>query len=162
MKSIGHGITTPKDLTSPEEVWLLILSLMQDVGEKLRFHQKLARGIAIECKDCNFLSKSFQKRLPQPSNCTMTLAKETFLLFRERYLFHNPIRAISVRAIDLERQEGEQLSLFTEKKELRDRVLDLTRDKICLKYGKNSLMPASLLHHSLPDQNDYVPFSAPR
>ena len=158
MKSVGHGITVPADLKKEEEVWNLIFLLSQEIGEKLRFYSKKANGIAIECKDKNFFTKSFQRRLFRPTDCTMTLAKEAFLLFREKYRFSEPIRAITVRAIDLEKTEAEQLSIFLKKEVLRGEVLDRAGDAIRERFGKGAILPASLMNSSLPDHDGYVPF----
>ena len=161
MKSVGHGTTPPKDLSTPEEVWLLILALMQDVGEKLRFHGKKANGIAVECKDRNFSVRSMQKKLLCPTDCTMTLAREAFSLFQAKYYFREPIRSLSVRAIDLERASATQLSLFTEKKELRGETLDRACDRLRGVYGKDIVKNASILSTYIPDEKGYIPFSAP-
>ncbi len=161
MKSIGHGTTPPKDLSTHEEVWRLILALMQDVGEKLRFHGKKANGIAVDCKDRNFSLRSMQKKLLSPTDCTMTLAREAYSLFRAKYSFHQPIRSLSVRAIDLERSDATQLSLFTEKKDLRGETLDRACDRLRSIYGKDIVKNASILSTYVPDEKGYIPFSAP-
>ena len=51
IKSIGHGITTTQDLRKVNEVWPIFLELSQDIGHKLRVHQKCACGIAIHIRD---------------------------------------------------------------------------------------------------------------
>ncbi len=158
MKSVGHGMTVAKDLSTPEEVWTLILALTQEIGEKLRFHGKKARGVAIECKDRFFFTKTLQKRLLLPTDCTMTLAKEAFALFSARYIFREPLRAISVRAIDLEKSEEEQLSIFTEKADLRAARIDEVTDQIHARFGKDSLTCARLMTPIVPDSYGYVPF----
>lgn len=159
MKSISHGLTVAKDLESTEEVWTLILSLSQEIGEKLRFHKKRAQGIALVCKDRNFFTKTLQKRLLLPTDCTMTIATESFALFRERYLFREPLRSVTVRAIDLVREEARQLSLLTEREDLRGERLDRVTDAIRSRFGKSALTPARLLTaESLPDLHGYVPF----
>ena len=160
MKSIGHGITTPQDLTTYDEVWILIYALCQDIGEKLRFHKKMARGVALECKDRNFFVKSLQTRLSEPTDCTITIANAAFALFRKRYLFREPLRSVSVRAIDLEREEFPQLSLFTDPKEIKSQVLDHACDAIRARFGKSAICAASLLSVSLPEEEGYIPFSA--
>ena len=48
VKSIGHGITTVVDLSNEAEVWRVFLELTQDIGHKLRVHQKVAKGVAIK------------------------------------------------------------------------------------------------------------------
>ena len=159
MKSIGHGTTVAKDLETPEEVWTLILALSQEIGEKLRFHKKRAQGIALVCKDRNFFAKTLQKRLLLPTDCTMTLAREAFSLFRERYVFREPLRSVTVRAIDLMREEAQQLSLLTTREDVRAERIDAVTDSIRARFGKAALTPARLLSSEpLPDLHGYVPF----
>lgn len=158
MKSVGHGTTVPRDLETEDQIWNLILLLSQEIGQKLRFYGKKALGVAIECKDKNFFTKGFQRRLSAPTDHTMTIAREAFSLFRERYRFTEPVRSVTVRAIDLIRSEAEQLSIFTQKENLRGQVLDRAGDALCRRFGKSALLPASLLHASLPEHDGYVPF----
>ena len=159
MKSIGHGTTVARDLETAEEVWTLILALCQEIGEKLRFHHKRAQGIAIVCKDRNFFTKTLQKRLVLPTDCTMTLAREAFALFRERYQFREPLRSVTVRAIDLIREEAQQLSLLTAREDVRGERLDQVTDAIRSRFGKDALTCARLLTtEPLPDLHGYVPF----
>jgi len=162
MKSVGRGKTTPKDLKTPEEIWITILSLCQEIGETLRFHRKKAGGIAIECKDRLFFTKTLQKKLLQPTHSTMTLAKEAFSLFRERYVLREPLRSVTVRAIDLENHtEASQLSLFTDKADLREEKLDAVSDRIRKKYGDDAIRSASLVHTSFSHPKEYRPFAGP-
>ena len=159
MKSISHGLTVARDLEQAEEVWTLILALSQEIGEKLRFHKKRAMGVSLVCKDRNFFTKSVQKRLLLPTDCTMTIAREAFALFRERFAFREPLRSVTVRAIDLVREEAQQLSLLTEREDVRAERLDLVTDAIRARFGKNALTPARLLKaEPLPDLHGYVPF----
>lgn len=159
MKSISHGLTVAKDLESPEEVWTLILALSQEIGEKLRFHKKRAQGIGLVCKDRNFFTRSLQKRLILPTDCTMTIATETFSLFRERYTFTEPLRSVTVRAIDLIREEAQQLSLLTQREDVRAERIDRVTDAIRSRFGKDALTCARLLKSEpLPDLHGYVPF----
>lgn len=40
IKSVGHGTTTVKDLTNNDEVWILMLSLTEEISFKLRQNKK--------------------------------------------------------------------------------------------------------------------------
>ncbi len=156
-KSVGRGLTTPKDLETEEEVWTLILALARDVGQKLRAIGMQARGVAIECRTKSLLTSSLQKKLPCPTNTSAVLAKAAFSLFRQRYLFHEPLRSLTVRATDLA-EESTQLSLFTRSEEEREAALDRIGDHLSARFGKNVLTPARLLRQDLPDTADYLPF----
>ena len=158
MKSVGHGLTVSRDLTTSEEVWTLILALCQDVGAKLRLYGFQARGIALECKDKRFFHKTLQKQLTAPTDCTITLAKEAFSLFQGRYEFREPLRSVTVRAISLEPAGGVQLSLFQSTEESRALVLDKVTDSLRNRYGKGAVLPARLLTASTPDFHGYIPF----
>jgi DNA polymerase-4 len=162
IKSIGRGMTVAKDLKEEQEVWLLILRLVQEIGEKLRFHRLMARGIALDCKTADFSHQTLQKQLSAPSDCTMTLAQEAFLLFRERYLFRTPLRSVSVRAISLcPAEEGVQLSLFEDPRSLRLQALDRVSDQIRSRWGAHALTQASLLNHPFSQQQELCSFHAP-
>ena len=159
LQSIGHGFTVPKDLEQREEVWLLILELCQEIGEKLRYHGLRAGGVALDLKTRSLFSASIQKTLPFSTDCTMTLAKEAFRLFQERYAFTEPLRSVTVRAISLsDRSGGVQLSLFSQSEDLRAEKLDRVTDAIRRRWGKGALKNASLLVGQLPDSHGYIPF----
>ncbi len=163
MKSCSHGRTFPKDLKTPEEVWLAILSLTQEIGRKLRFHRKAASGVAITLKDQNFFCKEFQRKLPVPTDSTMAIARAAYSLFREEYPFRKPLRSVSVRAIGLfSTKDGLQLSLFQEKENLRAERIDRVMDSIRSKYGKKAIFQAALLQELPTDsdaEEDYSAFS---
>ena len=57
IKSVGHGITNVEDLEENEQVWPVFLELTQDIGHKLRVHQKCADGVAIHIRDNTLFSK---------------------------------------------------------------------------------------------------------
>ena len=57
IKSVGHGITTVEDLETSEQVWPVLLELTQDIGHKLRVHQKSAEGVAIFVRDNTLQTK---------------------------------------------------------------------------------------------------------
>lgn len=66
IKSVGHGITTVADLEENEQVWPVFLELTQDIGHKLRVHQKCADGVAIHIRDNTLFSKQWQMKLDMP------------------------------------------------------------------------------------------------
>ena len=85
VKSVGHGITTTEDLENSEQVWPVFLELAQDIGHKLRVHQKCADGVAIHIRDNTLFSKQWQTALDMPTQSPMLIAKAAFALFEKRY-----------------------------------------------------------------------------
>ncbi len=146
IKSIGHGITTREDLENSAEVWNVMLSLMQDVGHKLRVYEKNAGGVAIDIRNCELSHKQWQCQLPAATHSTSILAKEAFSLFSRSYRWDFPIRSVTVRAINLSPQScPQQIDLFTDYAEINRReriesVVENIRDR----FGKYAIMPAAL------------------
>lgn len=146
VKSIGHGITTVRDLESNNDVWCVILELIQDIGKKLREYKKYASGIAICIRDNELHFKEWQTKLPQPTNNSLTLAKKAYKLFSENYDWNCDIRSVTVRAINLVSENTpQQIDLFSETQNI-DKMerLDTVVDKLRERYGKDIIKNAVL------------------
>ena len=146
VKSIGHGLTTPQDLENNAEVWNIILSLTQDIGHKLRTMGKKASGVSIYVRDSELQGKQWQCQLTLRTYSTSIIAKEAYQLFERSYSWRLPIRAITVRVINLISQAvPDQIQFFSdplriEKKE----KLETAVEGIRARFGKNSILPATL------------------
>lgn len=141
VKSVGHGITTIEDLENDEQVWPVFLELTQDIGHKLRVHKKCADGVAIHIRDNTLFSKQWQTALDMPTQSPMLIAKAAFTLFEKRYDWRNPIRSVTIQAINLVPQDTpRQVDLFMniEKIEKAER-LDQCIETIRQRFGKNSI-----------------------
>ena len=141
VKSVGHGITTIEDLENDEQVWPVFLELTQDIGHKLRVHKKCADGVAIHIRDNTLFSKQWQTALDMPTQSPMLIAKAAFALFEKRYDWRNPIRSVTIQAINLVPQDTpRQVDLFMniEKIEKAER-LDQCIETIRQRFGKNSI-----------------------
>ena len=146
MKSIGHGITTIRDLENPAEVWCVILSLVQDIGSKLIKYHKKATGISITIKDNQLFSKQWQTKLPFPTQSASELAKNAFELFQNSYVWTNDVRSVTVTAISLTGENDNlQLDLYSDINSIKKREnLDLAVDNIRTRFGKNAIKNAVL------------------
>jgi len=141
VKSVGHGITTIEDLENDEQVWSVFLELTQDIGHKLRVHKKCADGVVIHIRDNTLFSKQWQAALDMPTQSPMLIAKAAFALFEKRYDWRNPIRSVTIQAINLVPQDTpRQVDLFMniEKIEKAER-LDQCIETIRQRFGKNSI-----------------------
>lgn len=153
IKSVGHGITTVKDLETSEQVWLVLLELTQDIGHKLRVHGLSAEGVAIHIRDNTLYTKQWQTKIELPTQSPMIIAKMAFQLFEERYIWRNPIRSITVQAINLVPQDTpRQIGLFMDMEKL-DKLEKLEKciETIRERFGKDSIRNGALY------QNLYLP-----
>ncbi len=159
MKSVGHGITTVQDLENNAEVWNLMLALCQDIGHKLRVYNKNACGVAVYVryvKDKQLGGKQWQCQLTIPTHSAAIIAKKAYELFEKNYRWENTIRAVTVRAINLQSQDiPQQLQFFADPflVEKRER-LETTVEEIRSRFGKYAIQPACLYQNLKMQPND--------
>lgn len=155
-KTVGHGITTLRDLVCSEEVWPVMLELTQDVGHRLYVWGKRATGVAISVRDNLLASKQWQCHLPYPTCSPLGIAREAFALFCRSYEWKHPIRSVTVRAIGLIGENTPyQTDMFADTAgiERRER-LDSTVEALREKYGERIIRNAVLLNNpKMPGEN---------
>ncbi|MBR2388357.1 MAG: DNA polymerase IV [Clostridia bacterium] len=146
-KSVGHGLTSPKDLTDPREVSRFILELCQDIGHRLYVFDKKATGVAISVKNNELNVRQWQTRLGVPTQSPSQIAKEAFALFSKNYDWRLPVRAVSVRAINLVSNDTPyQLDIFADTERIaRIEALDRTVETLRRKYGEGIIRNACLI-----------------
>ena len=147
VKSIGHGTTCTSDLETDEEVWKIMLHLTQDLGHRLRVHDMKANGVQITVKDNSLSYRQYQMQLPMATQSPMEIATAARYLFENNYDWHTFVRAITVRAINLEPKfMPQQLMLFDDAaRRARLEKLDDTIEILRGRFGKRSIYSASLL-----------------
>ena len=147
VKSIGHGTTCTSDLETDEEVWKIMLHLTQDIGHRLRVHDMKANGVQITVKDNSLSCRQYQMQLPMATQSPMEIATVARHLFENNYDWHTFVRAITVRAINLEPKfMPQQLMLFEDAaRRARLEKLDDTIEILRGRFGRWSIYSASLL-----------------
>lgn len=147
VKSIGHGTTCISDLETNDEVWKVMLHLTQDISHRLRVHDMKANGVQITVKDNSLSYRQYQMQLPMATQSPMEIASAARYLFENNYDWHTFVRAVTVRAINLEPKfMPQQLMLFDDAaRRARLEQLDDTIETIRGRFGKWSIYSASLL-----------------
>lgn len=157
IKSIGHGTTCIADLETPDEVWKVMLALSQDIGQKLRVHELEAKGVQITIRSNDLCFRQYQGQLEAPSQNAGEIANMAFSILRQKHTWSVPIRAVTVRAINLRpKARNVQLDLFNDaqKRERMER-LDKAMDEIKRRFGKQSIFPAALMgENKMPQPRD--------
>ena len=146
IKSVGHGSTCIRDLYTEEEVWKVLYELAQDVGRRLRMHGIRARGVALWVRDCDLGGNGYQTRLPMATRSPLAIAQSAFDLFRTRYLWDKPVRALTVSAIRTENAGlPEQTDIFGDwmYREKREKVEEAV-DDVRKRFGYGVIRAASL------------------
>lgn len=143
-ESVGRGATLPHDLSEDEQIWKVAYGLSQDVSRRLRKDKLFAGAIQIQIRDNTLADKGWQSKLSSPSSNALVIAKAAFALFKENYTWHNDVRAVTVRAINLEKENSpQQLNLiFDYEKVCKLESMDTAIDKINTRYGIDCVKPA--------------------
>lgn len=147
VKSIGHGITCVADLNNEEEVWRVMLELSQDIGHKLRVHQLVAGGVQITVKNSELSYRQYQAPFTVATRSPLLIAETARRLFHQRYTWSVPVRAVTVRAINLLPQgQPQQMDLFCDTSRI-DRLdkLETAVEDIRRRFGKRSIYSATLM-----------------
>lgn len=147
VKSVGHGITCTCDLSESQDVWKVILELSQDIGHRLRLYELQANGIRLYVRSNDLSGQQFQAQLSRASQSPMEIARAVHALLEQRYSWLQPIRAVTVTAINLTPYNGcVQMDLFGEAiKSMRQHTLDDCIDKIRDRFGSRAIYSASLM-----------------
>ena len=159
-KSVGHGTTTKRDLTTPDDVWTTMLMLTQDIGYSLRINKQKACGVAVNIRDCKLSSKQWQCKLPIPSGSSINLARAAFSLFKNSYGWENPLRSVTVTAINLvSASMPTQLSIFDDNRKF-ERIEKLEECAYAVRdrFWMDSLVPATLIGlERLTEKTSFLP-----
>ncbi|MBP3736843.1 MAG: DNA polymerase IV [Lachnospiraceae bacterium] len=137
IKSIGNSTTTPRDLTTEEDVDLVLYLLSESVASRCRDNGFIGQVVEISVRDCELHICGRQKKLGTPTNISEEIHAAAISLFHEIYRWERPIRSIGVRIGDLKPDTFPyQLDLFHDEA-YRQRLLkaDLAVDDIRRRFG---------------------------
>lgn len=158
IKSVGHGNTALSDLTDNSEVYLMILELAQDVSRRLREYKQQAKRLQLSVRMSTMELAEYQCTLKYPTQSAHELAFAAHELFLANYRWKENVRALTVRAINLELDTTPaQLDIFTDFIK-RDRIenLEKTIDSVRSRYGRGIIDYAALLNHAkIPTESSF-------
>ena len=146
MKSIGNSTTTPRDLTTDQDVKMVIYMLAESVASRLRRHGFVGDVVEIYVRDGELHGFSRQHKVDMPTNISEEIAREAMRLFGENYNWERPVRSIGVRVTHLKMEDHPyQISLFTspewrEKQLKADLAVDEIRDRFGFQAVRRGLM----------------------
>ena len=147
VKSIGHGITCVADLKNEEEVYRVMLELSQDIGHKLRVNGLIAGGVQVCIRSNDLSGRQYQMQFDTPTRSPKEIADTARILFNKQHQWTTPVRAVTVRAINLMPQAiPVQTTIFSDPERL-ERIdrLETAIEDIRRRYGKHSIINATLL-----------------
>ena len=159
-KSVGNGLTFPKNLVGWEQLRTALSELADEVAVRLRKHGLKCTTVQITVRDPSFKDICRQKRLSAPTYISRDLAQCGMELLHSCWSERQPVRALTITAQNLveERDAGEQVDLFAaDAIPCRDKLGKLKKamDSIRDKYGRGAISIASAVHPAgEPDRED--------
>ena len=147
VKSVGNGLTTPRDLVNDEDVYLTISMLAESVAMRLREHGVRAKTASLCVRDNGLFSFIRQTKLTKPTNITIEISRACMALFREHYTWQAPIRSLTVSCSDLIGTDCPlQLSLFDDEAPRRKaEAAEVAVDDIRRRFGYRAIGRALFL-----------------
>ena len=156
IKSVGHGITCRTDLVNTDEVWKVFLSLSQNVSKQLKKNSLEATGVQIGIRDSQLMTKQFQMPTEFATQSATEIAETAMKLFNRNYSWIYNVRALTVRAINLQKEGTPfQMDFLSDyEKHERQTKIDDTILAIRERYGSNAIFNCCLMtEDKIPDHH---------
>lgn len=147
IKGVGNSTTTRKNVEDYGHADLILLSLSESVGSRLRAGGWCAGLVAISIRDTEFKNISKQRTMLYSTDNTSAIYEEARVLFRELW-DGKPLRHIGIRTSHLIPANGMQYSLF-DPDTGRKQALDKTIDALRTRFGKQSVQRGVFLHSGI-------------
>ena len=141
--SISISETLPYDCSDKDKIKEILFRQTDEVTRSLRMQGEFAKTVAITYKNNLFQSYQHQKKLSNPSNSITDIYSVVVDILEESWR-DDSIRNIGVRLADFCKDRKEQVSIFEEVKEEKENPVQNIIDDINKKYGRASVMPASI------------------
>ncbi|WP_455656375.1 DNA polymerase Y family protein [Phascolarctobacterium sp.] len=148
IKSIGNGVTTPRDITNADDAKLVFICLAESVAARLRENGLKCTGVEITLRDNTLYTVNRQMQLPCPTCYSEDIINAAMQLLYRNYDFYSGkhLRSLGVRGINLVTADaGIQLDLFREDNLEKKEKLAKTVDQLRYRFGHNAVLRAAAL-----------------
>ncbi len=149
VKSVGNGITFPRDLVGYNEIHTGAVLLADTVAARLRQSGRYATVVQVTLKSPALVSVQRQMGV-RPTDLARDLVAAAMQLIRTHWGEQSPLRMLTVTAAGLtDRRESEQLSLFESESDDYDRQSRIAgaMDSIRERFGNEAITPATTLQN---------------
>lgn len=145
VKGIGNSTTISYDVTQASDAYMVLLSLTEMVGMRLREANYLAGLVAVSIRSHDLSHYSHQRQLSFQTDTTLSLFEVVKSLFDEAWQ-GEPIRHLGVRVSSFSPKTFYQYSLLDPLHIEKKRTLDATLDALRLRYGNRTVQRACFVH----------------
>ncbi|MDR0856109.1 MAG: DNA polymerase IV [Clostridiales bacterium] len=162
-KSVGHGVTTTRDLIEPDDFRVVVYYLSDLIARRLRAHGLVAAQAAVTVRDNDLRVTGRQGFFDLPTSSGTEIGARAFDLVTElRPRDALPARSLTVTTFALDADAESRQSLFDTAAHERNRRMDKGLDKIQTRFGRNAVvrgnLVASVFIHDRVDAEVFLPF----
>jgi len=147
-KGYSNSTTLAKDVISFDEAHKILLSLCDSVASRMRRDECRAYCVCVTIRGNDFKDSSHQRKLSSPTDVTLEIFEIAKRLFFELWDKRTPLRLLGVALTDLSREEPEQISMFSEEKNSKEKEIDKIIDDIRGKFGSDTIVRGSTMQYS--------------
>ena len=145
IKSIGNGITAPRDIYDIEDYRLIAYVLCESIVARMREQQLAARCVSIQLRNTKLVSITRQITYAIPIYTVKRLVDIAVSLCEANYRFVIPLRSVTISVSQLlSRRSYHQLSLFDEEEAQGEEALDIVMEQIRKRFGTFSIRRCSM------------------
>lgn len=143
-KSIGHGMTLPRDYTQRDDILIVVHELAEEVARRTRSERLIGHQVSVGVRGTYDVPYGFSRQhmLDMPTNDGKVIYQACKALF-DRHWSRTPVRSIGIALEKVESDTHRQLSLFDEVEDRQE--LNQVFDQLKNRYGSNIIMYASSL-----------------
>jgi hypothetical protein len=140
-QSLGNEITFPQDLADQEEIQQVLLELCCRIGYRIRQSSLMAHTITIKMRTPDFKTLTRSKTLPQGVDADLAIYDIALDLYRNSDIIGSSLRLLGVSAGKLIDRNEEPGTLFYDKNQTLDGIMDDMKKK----FGRETIKRGSLL-----------------
>jgi len=140
-KGYGNSVTVSYDVTDADTARMILLSLCETVGARIRADEAYVSVVGVSITDYNFRHTSHQKALTSSTNVTYRIYETVCELF-DALWDGTPIRLFNVFTSKATEDQSIQYNMFESDKYERLSKLDKAIDNIRGKFGADSVQRA--------------------
>lgn len=143
-KGYGNGVTMPQDVSDRETAHMVILSLCETIGTRIRADKAMIKVVAVSLTDFDFHRSGHQTTLFSSTDISQEIYRAACRVFDEIW-DGTPLRQITVHTGRAAPASYRQYTLFDSYMGEKQELLDNAVDKIRLRFGEDSLKRACFL-----------------
>lgn len=145
IKSIGNGITPPRDIKNIEEFRLIAYVLCESIVARMRKQKVAGRCVSVNLRTTSLVSHTRQLTYPVPISTVKRLVAAAVALCEQNYTFQVPLRSVSISVSQLTSKNApQQLSLFDQLEEQEEEKIDTVMEEVRKRFGTFSIRRCSL------------------